>query len=153
VDPRAQQRPPGGDGADALDQVLSADVLQDVSARTGEHGGSAGLVVVVRGEHDAARVGHRGPDVAAQVDARSVGQPDVQHRHVGARGADATEGAGQVGRLADDLEVGFGVDELGDAATHDLVVVDEEYAGHGCSWGRGAVHITVVPPVSRGPIV
>src|SRR5690606_2259157 len=51
-----------------------------------------------------------------------------------------------------DLEVAFGVDQVGDATPHDLVVVDQEDAGHRVllsGAGTGAAHRARVPPSGR----
>ena len=62
----------------------------------------------------------------------AVGQPHVEDRHIGAQRGDAGQGLGGGARLADDLDVVLGLEELGDAPPDDLVVVEEEHGdGHG----------------------
>ena len=87
-DGRVEQRLPGGDLADRVDQVGAPDLLEHVAGRAGHDRGEQRLVVVVRREDQ--RLDRRvdRPDVAADLDARAVGQPRVEHRHVGAQRRD-----------------------------------------------------------------
>ena len=66
------------------------------------------------------------PDLAAGADAVTVLQPDVEHGDVGIDRRDAPHGLVLGGRLADDHEVGFRFQQVANAATHDLVVVEQE---------------------------
>ena len=71
-----------------------------------------------------------GADLAADRDAVTIGQPDVEDGDVGSRRGDPRECAlGGVG-LADDLDVVLGVEQLPDPAADDLVVVEQEHADH-----------------------
>src|SRR5690606_41213436 len=59
--------------------------------------------------------------------------------------------------LADDLEVGLGLERHGEALAHERVVVDQEDAGlHRAAGGgserRGRVQVTTVPPLVPGRI-
>ena len=71
-----------------------------------------------------------GADVPADVDAVAVGQPGVEDRHVGPERGDA---AGRLLRrtgLADHLDVAAALQQVGEATTDDLVVVEQEYPDH-----------------------
>ena len=58
-------------------------------------------------------------------------EPDVEDGNVGEEGRDAGHRLGRGARLADDLDVVLGLEQLGDATPHDLVVVEEEHGdGH-----------------------
>src|SRR5690606_25146031 len=152
ADARREQGAARGDLAHALDEPAGADLLEHVAGCSREHGGPARLVVVVGGEDEAPRVGVRRADGAAQLDAVAVGEPHVEHDDIRPRHLDLREGAAHLARLADHLEVALGVDEVGDAAPHDLVVVDEEDADHGVLLSgapTGAVQRARVPPPSR----
>jgi hypothetical protein len=61
-------------------------------------------------------------------------------------GADLAVGE-PIGRtgFADDLDVALGVEQLGDAATDDLVLVEQEHDGHGPASPRCVLQVTVVP--------
>src|SRR5690606_10393246 len=76
---------------------------------------------------------HRGQaraDVAAQVDAAAVREPDVQQRDIRRGGFDAAGRLAHGGCLADHLEIGLGTDQIRDPPADDLVVVDQEHADH-----------------------
>ena len=81
-----------------------------------------------------------GADVAAHVDARAVGQPAVEDRDIRAQRRDAAGGLlGRAG-LAHDDDVSLALEELPDAAAHELVVVEQEdpdRSGRGIVRGRG----------------
>jgi hypothetical protein len=47
---RVQQGLPGGDPADGVDQVVTADLLEHVSGGAGHDRGEQGLVILVRGQ-------------------------------------------------------------------------------------------------------
>ena len=71
-----------------------------------------------------------GPDLAADLDAVAVGQPDVEDGHIGPGRRDAPVGLlGRAG-LADDREVVLGLEQLSQPAAHDLVVVEQEDVNH-----------------------
>ena len=59
------------------------------------------------------------------------GQPGVEDRDVGLGREHARQGLLDGAGLADDLETGHGTEQFGDAAAHDLVVVEQEDA-HRC---------------------
>ena len=67
-------------------------------------------------------------DLAAHLDAVAVGQANVEHGDVRVRGGDASVGFLGGAGLADHLEVGLLLEQLAQAAAHDLVVVEEEDA-------------------------
>ena len=67
-------------------------------------------------------------DLAADLDAAAVGQPNVEHRDVGPGRGDAVERVGGGAGLADDLHVPLEPDQVGEAPSDDLVVVHEEHA-------------------------
>jgi hypothetical protein len=77
----------------------------------------------------------------------SVGESDVEHRHVGSERREPGERLGRRGHLAHDLEVVLGVDQLPEAGPDDLVVIEERDAdGHGPHHGPGVDGI-----VNQGP--
>ena len=66
--------------------------------------------------------------LAAHLDPVAVGQAHVEHGHVGADGGDPLQGLRSRARLADDLEVVVGLQQVAHAAADDLVVVEQEDA-------------------------
>ena len=72
--------------ADIADEVAAADLLEDVAGGACHDGGEEGLIVGVRGQHQAGNLGIARPDLPADLDAAPVGQPDVENGHVGLQG-------------------------------------------------------------------
>ena len=128
-DERVEQRAPGGDLADAVDQVGAADLLEHVAGRPGHDRGVDGLVLGERGQHDAGDLRVPGADLAADLDPVAVGQPDVEDGHVGRGGRDPPVGLLGRSGLADDLEVVLRLEQLAQPAADDLVIVEQEHAG------------------------
>ena len=60
----------------------------------------------------------------------AIGKPDVEHRHLRARGRDPDERLLDARRLAHDLQVVLGLKELTHTATDNLMVVDEKHGDH-----------------------
>ena len=125
---RVQHRLAGRQRPHRADQVGAADLLEHVSGRTGHDRVEQRLVIPERGEHQAGDLRHLRPDVAAHADAVTVRQPDVEHGHVRLQGRDPGQRGFRGARLADDDDVGLGLQELSDAPPDDLMVVQQEYA-------------------------
>jgi signal transduction histidine kinase len=131
---RIEERLAGGDGAHRLDDVGTFDLLEDISRRARHDRLEQRVVVRERREHEAVDLGMGRADLPAHLHAVAVGQADVDHRDVRTRRRDARESVGGGSGLPDDFEVPFCFQELLDASTHDLVVVQEEdphYVAHG----------------------
>ncbi len=109
--------------------LLGRLLLHQVGARAGaQRPLGVERLVVHRQDH------HRDGDVAGaevldQLEAVGSVQREVDDGDVGLQRVDAVERRGGVGGLAADLEVGLLVDELGQAAAHDRVIVNDEDAG------------------------
>ena len=114
-----------------LDEVVAADLLEDVTGGTGDDGFEQRLVVGVRGEHEALHLGHAAADLTTQLDAVAIGQAHVEDRHIGLHGEHASEAGLDRIRFADDFQITGRVDQGPDALTHDLVVVDQEHTDAG----------------------
>ena len=140
---RVEQRLAAADPADAIDEVGAPDLLEQVAGCAGEDGGVDGLVVGERGQHHAGDLGAAGADLAAHLDPAAVGQAHVEDGDVRVGHGDAVVGFLGAARLADDLEVVLGVDELTKPATDDLVVVEQEHTG---GHGRHCVRSRAIPP-------
>ena len=69
-----EQRFAGRDPGDRVDQVARLDLLEDVAVGAGHDRVEQGLVVGVRGEHQAVDLGVLRADLAAHLDAVAVGQ-------------------------------------------------------------------------------
>jgi len=125
---RRDQAVPAGDGAHRVGELLDGDLLQEVSARTGLHGGVEVLLAVGDREHDHLRVGETLADASRGFDARRPGHAHVHDDHVGRHLLRSVDGLDPVGGLADDLDVGLlGEDEV-QAAPEQRVVVDDDDA-------------------------
>ena len=78
-----------------------------------------------------ASVGMTGTELAAQLDAVSVGKPNIENCHVWGRGGDPKQSLLDGAGFADDLEVVLGLEHVAHTPTDNLVVVDQEDAeGH-----------------------
>ena len=75
--------------ADRVDEVVAADLLEDVAGGAGHDRVEQGLVVGERRQHQALHLGMRRADLAAHLDAAAVGQAHVEHGDVGPCGGDA----------------------------------------------------------------
>jgi signal transduction histidine kinase len=124
---RVQERLTAGDRAHGLDDVGALDLLEHVPRSARHDRLEQRLVIGERREHEALDVGMRRPDLTADLHTVAVGESNVEHRHIGPRRRDARQRLGRSPGLAHDLEVTVRLEELPDAATHDLVVVEEEY--------------------------
>ena len=93
-----------------------------------------GLVVGERGEDETRRARVQRADLPAGLDAVAVLEPHVEDRDVGIEGVHSADGLLLRGGLTDHLDVVLGVEQIGDAPPHDLVVVEQEHRdrlGHG----------------------
>ena len=119
-----EQDAPGGDGPHDVADLGAVDRLEQVGPGTCRQGLGQGLVVVEGGQHDRQGLGHGVPQLLHELDAGAVGQLEVH-------GADQLGPAHRLGprsRLGDDVEPIGAVNDLGDAATDDLVVVHDHDA-------------------------
>ncbi len=113
---------------DRVDELGAPDLLEQVARCPGQHRCHERIVVRMTGEHETCDVRVRGAEIAADGDARMVRvpQPDVQQRHVGWVGAHSTHGLLAGCGLPDDLDVVMGTDQVEDATSHELVIVEQE---------------------------
>ncbi len=110
-----------------VDEVVRADLLQEVARRPGEDRLEERLVVGERGEDETRRARMKRADVATRFDAVSVLEPDIEHGDVGVERMDPSDCLLGRRRLADDDDVPLGLEQVADAAPHDLVVVEQEH--------------------------
>jgi signal transduction histidine kinase len=124
---RVEHRLPGRDRAYRADQVGAADLLEHVPRRAGHDRVHEGVVIGEGGKHQAGHLGHPGADLTAHGHTVTVGQPDVEHRHVRAQRRDPGERRRGRARLADYLDVTLGLEHVADAPPDDLVIVEQEH--------------------------
>jgi len=130
-DGRVQQRLPRRHPADAVEQLVTPDLLEHVASGTGHDAVDQGLIVGERRQHQAAHVGVGGADVAGHLYTRVLSQADVEHRHVGFAQCDPGQGLLTRRRLADHRHVVLVIDQVADTPTHHFVVVGQEHSdGH-----------------------
>lgn len=125
------------------DQIGAVDLLEHISRRARHDGVEQCLVVIERRQHQAGELGHQGAQLPAHLDtgvvtAAVVAEAYVQHGDLGSAGRYAGQRLAGVGRLADDLDVVLGLQQIAYAAPDDLVVVEDEdaYGGRGRRRGR-----------------
>ena len=124
---RIEERSSGGDGPHGLDDVSAFDLLEDVPGRARHDRLEQCLVVREGREHQAVDLGMSRSDLAAHLDAVTVGQADVEHGDIGPGRRNARQRLVRRPGFAHDLQVAFSLEELLDAAADDLVVVQQEY--------------------------
>jgi hypothetical protein len=66
-------------------------------------------------------------DLPADAHSVTVREPDVEDRDVRVGRRDPGQGLRDRAGLADDLDVGFGLQERGDALADDLVIIQKEH--------------------------
>ena len=130
-----EQDAPGGDGPHNVADLGTVDRLEQVGPGTCRQGLGQGLVVVEGGQHDRQGLGHGVPQLLHELDAGAVGQLEVHEDDVGADQLGPTHRLSPRTRLGDDVEPIGAVNDLGDAATDDLVVVHDHDADDLRRWG------------------
>ncbi len=131
------------DDADGVEELVGCGVFEQEPRRAGSQRRVNVLVEVERGEHeDPCRVEVVvGGDQFGGCDPVEVGHPHVHQHDVGSRSLRFGDGLSTVGGLRDDFEVGLGIDQSGEAAPHELLVVgDDDADGPGDDVGRVVGH-------------
>lgn len=123
---RVQEARPRGHGADRVDEVVAADVLEHVARGAGHDRVEERLVIGVRRQHEVGDTGHRVAQVATHLNPAAVGKPDVEDRDLGSGGRDPGQGLGDCAGLTDNLQIGLEFEEIGETPPHDFMVVEEE---------------------------
>ena len=122
-----EQRIAARDDHDRLDELLGRRVLEHEAARAGAQRLVDVLVEVERGQDQDPR-----PLVAAveqparRLEAVDVRHPDVHQDHVRLGLAGGEHGLEPVGSLADDLDVGLGVEDHPEPGPDEGLVVDDQ---------------------------
>ncbi len=166
-DRRIEERLAAPDRLQRRHEVARPDLLEQVAGRTRHDRRQDRLVVRERGQHDDARVGQVGPDLAAGLDPGAVGQADIHDHDV--RAVEARLGQRLLDRagLGHDLERRSAVEQGHQALADDLVIIDDQQPegtagraaggngalfGHRCCLassvvgsGRGSTTTTLVP--------
>ena len=93
-----------------------------------------------------------GPASWPRLDAVHGRHADVEQAHVGAELAGEGHRGPSVGRLADHLDAGLGVEDHPEPGPDDLLIVGDEHAdGHVTGAARGSTALTVQPLSGPGP--
>ena len=123
----ASSASPARDDHDRLDQLLGRRVLEQEAARTGPQRLVDVLVEVERGQDQDPRPlvspVEQPPGRLETVDVR---HPDVHQDHVRLRLPGREHGLEPVGSLADDLDVGLGVEDHPEPGPDEGLVVDDQ---------------------------
>ena len=129
---RVDERPSVRHGANGADQLVAVDLLEQVPRRAGQDGLGQRLLVGERREHETGHVGLGGADLAADLHTVAVGEAYIEDGDVGADELGDGRGVDRRPRVADDLDVVLGFQQLAKALPHHLVVVEQEHAdAHG----------------------
>ena len=132
----SDERFPGEHGADAADEIVSGDVFQDVRLRARLQR-PLDLVVGVVGrqdDHERARIALA--NSSHDFDAFHPRHPQVEQHHIGTMLLPRLDGLDAIAGLGDHFEIGFLIDDVGDAGPEQRVVVDEEHARASRRGGR-----------------
>ena len=73
-------------------------------------------------------------NISAYLDAAAITESDVEHRHVGRTRFYRSKGTFGRPVFANNLNICFGIQDIGNPASHDLVIVEKEDA-------YGATHV------------
>ena len=118
-----------GDGADACDQLLRRDVLEQEAARAGPQRLVDVLVHVEgRQHHDLGGRVRCGQQLPRRLDPVDLGHAHVHQDDIRRDAARLLDRLSPVRRLADDLEVGLGLEDHPEAGAHERLVVDDQHA-------------------------
>ena len=117
--------------ADRIDQLFRRSVFEHEPACTGAQRRMDIVVEVERGQHHHPGVGVAFADRAARLDAVQDRHPDIHQHDVGVRASSELDGRCPVGRLADDCQVGLGLQDHAESDPDHLLVVDQHHADHG----------------------
>lgn len=146
-DGRIQEGLPGVHAPDPIDEVVSANVFEDVASGSSHDRGKERVVVVEGRENQHLDLWVATADFSTDVNARAVGQPGVEHGDIGSDGRYSSLRLGSRRRLADDRDAIGRLDQLTKTPPHDLVVVEQIHAdichmsivAHGDGHGRGTL--------------
>ena len=116
---------PAGDRADRVDEFGEGDVLHDRAARAGRERVTERVRRPVRREDEDPGLRIVGENAPGRLDAVHVGHHEIHDDDVRIRLPRLADAALAVLRVADDREVGFRVDERGEAHAENGVVVDD----------------------------
>jgi hypothetical protein len=151
---------------DGLGEQGGASVLEQEPSGASLQRAVDVLVEVEGGDHDhGERILDSGPgEPPGCLDTVEVGHADVEQAHIGQQFTGERDGLQAVGSLSDDLDVGLGVENHGEAGPDDVLVVGDQHAdgrGHDdrcAAWCEafvgpplGRVASTVQPPPEVGP--
>src|SRR5262249_527052 len=143
----------GGDDANAFDELLRRDILEQEAARAGAQRLVDVLVEIERRQDEYAALDTAEEDPARRFDS-------VHSRHANAHQHDMRQQAlGQPDRVAafsgfpDDLDVVFGIQDHAKAVTDERLVVAEKDAGrHRSREATGSRAATRKPPTGARPV-
>ena len=97
------------------------------------------------------QLGHQRTEIAADLDARAVGQADVEHGDVGRRGRHPLDRLGSRSGLTDDLEIIGGLQQFAHPSPDHFVVIEEEHPDHDRTRARrDVVMLTVTTLAAPG---
>src|SRR3990172_3983477 len=115
------------DGADGVDQLRLGGALRDVSRRAGADRLAQQALVFVSGEDQDASIGQQFLQPPRRLDASAgTGHADVHQHDVRAQHARQAHGLVAIGCLADDLQIGLGIQERAQARAQDAVIIRDE---------------------------
>jgi len=130
-----EERLAGGDDADCVQELVRASVLEQEAARARAQSGVDVVVEIEGGENEHPRVGQASvcADEPGCFEPVEVRHADIHQHDVREEAAGEVDRFPAVGRFAGELQVVFGGDQGGEAASDGGLVVGDEDAGHGAA--------------------
>ena len=138
--------PAAGHLAHSRDEVGVGGLLEDVAGGAGGEGLAHVVRVVLHREDQYLCFGGRRAGRRDGLDAALPRHDDVHQDHVGLLSPRLEDGVPGVAGLADDLDVGLGLEHLAQAAPNDGVVVDDQDADSSSSLMTEGTSATIVVP-------
>ena len=123
-----EQDSTGGDRPHDVADLGAVDGLEQVGPGPGGQRLGQGVIVVEGGQHDRQGLGHGLAQLLHELDARAVGQLEVYEDDVGTDQLGPAHRLHPGARLGNNIEPVGTVNDLGDTATDDLVVVHDHDA-------------------------
>ena len=153
-DGRRQERVTAGHDADAGDEIGGGRSLEQEAARACAQRFVHVLIDLEGREHQHSRgvLPAESGDLPGGLQPVHLGHLDVHEHDVRIELLRELDRLGAVPRLADDLEVGLGLEDQAEARPHELLVVGQQHADCSCrAASSGSLAWTRKPPSGRGP--
>ena len=128
ADLRAEERFPGGDGANGVDDVRLRGILQQIAPRTGLQGLEHISFIGVHAQNDHLGLRQMRRDLTAGIDAVQLRHRNVQQHHVGPQFHGKIDRLASIRGLGHHLHIRLAFEQVSKAAANDRVIVGDQYS-------------------------